>query len=219
MNQEKATSRKPRAQTEPAAAGPNSDPPEQQVIAGRSEIAQALTDLSSQNEFQRQQLAQLYAAVSQLYQAVSAQCQQLLQSDAALQQELQKELQKFQTGGPQRAMAGVFAKLFRDLLKHINELDDLIARNETQAQDVAPAWFDALRILRDSFEAILNDWGCAPVAIQLGVQEFDPEVHEAVAAEAGDVPAGAPEHIIVKIRRRGWIMNEQILQHPQVVVS
>jgi len=33
------------------------------------------------------------------------------------------------------------------------------------------------------------------------------------------VPDGVPEHVIVKVRRRGWIMNEQILQHPQVVVS
>lgn len=216
MKKKNAAMSESEAQTETGDADPSCRPLVQQIIAGQSEFAQALTELTSQNAFQRQQLVQLYAAVGQLYQAVSVQCQQLLQSDTALQQ----ELQKFQTAGPQRAMAGVFAKLFRDLLKHINELDDLVALKETQAQDAAPpAWFGALRILRDSFETVLNDWGCAPMAIQLGLQEFDPEQHEAVAAEAGEVPVDTPEHIIVKVRRRGWIMNEQILQHPKVVVS
>ena len=216
MKRRKAANVAPQAQTEAVEAEQSCRALVQQVLAGQAQFAQALTDLTGQNAFQRQQLGQVYTAVGQLYQAVSTQCQQLLQSDATLQQ----ELQKFQTGGPQRAMAGVFTKLFRDLIKHINELDELIARGEAQAQDAAAqAWFDALRILRDRFETTLKDWGCAPISIQVGAQEFDPEQHEAVAAEPSDVPDGAPEHVIVKVRRRGWTMNEQILQHPQVVVS
>lgn len=188
----------------------------QEVRAGQTEFAQMLRETTGQAALQREQLNQVYNAVGHLYQLVSGHGQQLSQSHTAVQQ----ELAKFQMGGPQRAMAGVFAKLFRDLLKHANELDDLVLRNETQTLDAAAqAWFDALRITRDKFDGLLRDWGCTPMPIQVGVEEFDPERHEAVDAEPGDVPANAPAHIVVKVRRRGWIMNEQILQYPQVVVS
>jgi len=206
----------PSIQAAPGEAEQNCRALAQEVLAGQAGFAQILKETTGQAALQRQQLGQVYTAVGQLYQAVSAQCQQLLQSDTALQQ----ELSKFQTGGPQRAMAGVFAKLFRDLIKHANELDELVMRNETQSLDAAAqSWFEALRIMRNQYEVLLKDWGCTPMPIQVGVEEFDPERHEAIAAEPGDVPEGAPAHTIVRVRRRGWIMNEQILQYPQVVVS
>lgn len=95
----------------------------QETATRQTALCQDMGNVSGQGAFLRQQVSQLYEAVRQLYDAVGTQCRQLLESDGALQQ----ELQRFQTGGPQRAMAGVFHKLFRDLVRHVAELDELLA--------------------------------------------------------------------------------------------
>lgn len=189
-----------------------------ELATRQTEVAQTLSDLSNQSAFMRQQVGQLYAVTTQLYQAVSAQCQQLSQSDSALL----RELQKFQTGGPQRAMAGLYCKLFRDLIQHINEMDEIVgavAAGGATAESASGAWLEALRVARDRFETLLKDWGCTPVVVRVSEQEFDPEQHEAVEAAPGEVLAAGPPHTVVKVRRRGWVMNGQVLQYPQVVVS
>lgn len=174
------------------------------ALANQSELAARVADLTGQN-------ASLSHQVGDLYGAVRIQCQQLLQSD----QLLQRELQSFQTGGPQRAMAAVFHKLFRDLVRQMTALDDLVALlNEEES-----AWSASLRVARDRFEALLVDWGCKPIEVRVGTEEFDPEVHEAAGPEPGEVPEDAPENLVVKVRRRGWSLGGQVLQFPLVVVS
>ena len=176
-------------------------------------LARAVSELGGQNAFLRQQVGQLNEAVRQLYDAVGVQCRQLLESDRALLQ----ELNRFQTGGPRHAMSAVFHKLFRDLAAHVSALDDLVAG--AQLAQAEPAWLDALRVLRDRFEKTLVDWGCKPVAIAVGADEFDPEIHEAAVAGPGEIPADAPPNVIVKVHRRGWKLHDHVLQHPLVVVS
>jgi molecular chaperone GrpE (heat shock protein) len=182
---------------------------------GYARIAQAVQDGNSQTMFLRQQVGQLHEVVNQLYGAVRAQCLQLGESDAAII----KELQKFQTGGPQRAMAGVYAKLFRDLIKHMNELDHLVGLAENAGTAMPDdSWVNALRIVRDQFERVLREWGCNPVETKPGQQEFDPEIHEAVAS-ADAVQTSSGENRIIAVRRRGWAFGDTLLQHPQVIVG
>ena len=172
--------------------------------------------MGGQGAFLRQQVSQLYEAVRQLYDAVGAQCRQLLESDQGVRQ----ELQRFQTGGPQRAMAGVFHKLFRDLVRHVAELDELLALADGHPPAEAEmAWLGSVRILRDRFEMLLKDWGCTPIAVAVGQEEFDPEIHEAAPAEPRRSHAGVRENVIVQVRRRGWTLHGQVLVLPQVVVS
>jgi molecular chaperone GrpE (heat shock protein) len=188
----------------------------EQTAARQSELIQETANLSSQSAFQRQQFAQLYDAVRQLYDAVSLQCRQLLQSDQAMQQ----ELQRFQTGGPQRAMASVFHKLFRDLVAHVGEMDDLLGQADGQEPgEMGSAWIRSVRVLRDRFEALLKDWGATPIPVEIGKEEFNPEIHEAVAAEPEQRSADLPEHVILRVRRRGWTLHGQVILPPLVVVN
>ena len=135
-------------------------------------------------------------------------------------QDLKKELQKFQTGGPQRAMTAVYIKLFRDLITHLNHMDDLISSYEkSETINENKAWAESLLVLRRNLESILKEWGVTPIPIQVGKESFNPEFHEAVPPMAGDIPESAPVNIIFKICRRGWALCDTILQYPQVVAS
>jgi len=63
---------------------------DQSPLDGKGKMDQIFQDLTGQNAFLRQQVGQLYDAVSKPYGAVSAQCVQLRDGDLALQEELRK---------------------------------------------------------------------------------------------------------------------------------
>ena len=117
-------------------------------------------------------------------------------------------------------MAAVYHKLLRDLVGYIGMLDEIVEGDaDDREAEHADAWRDSFRIARDRFETILKDWGCAPIKVNEGVDEFDPELHESVEPRDGDVPDGLPEQVVAKVRRRGWKVQDYVLQYPQVVVS
>jgi molecular chaperone GrpE (heat shock protein) len=177
------------------------------------DVAKAVDENAGQTALLRQQVVQLHNQVAQLYGAVSAQCVQLRDSDQALLQ----ELQRFQTGGPQRAMTAVYTKLFRDLLRHMNQLDELATLNPDKSDKASEAWITALKGRRDHFEGILKDWGCLPVAVRIGEDFFDPERHEAAQDPARGPALGTNR--IVAVSRRGWVLGDTILQFPLVVTD
>ena len=47
-------------------------------------------------------------------------------------------------------------------------------------------------------------------------KSFDHAKHEAVAQEPSDTVA---EGIIIKVARKGWILNDRVLRHASVIVS
>jgi molecular chaperone GrpE (heat shock protein) len=179
------------------------------VANAQAQIRQQLLNVESQNNFLVQQLLQLSTVFSQQFNA-------FLEGETALR----NELKRFQTGGPQHAMSSVFSKLFRDLLKPMENLDalaDLGSQGQRSAQE--QNWVDAIMVLRGGFETILKDWGCTPIPIEVGKDLFDPEIHESVPASPEDIPAGTPPNTIVRVHRRGWELHGVVLQYPQVLVS
>ncbi len=178
-------------------------------IEGQAAIAQKVDVLQEQSVFMSQQ-------VLQSLQQVNA----LLSGLAGREAALAKTLDGFKTGGPQKAMASVFHKLFRDLLNHVNQLDVILEQRESdEASDVERAWLETVGTLRSHFEAVLADWGCRAMEVTVGTSEFDPEVHESVDDDPGEVPESIPENTVVRLVRRGWKLQDHILQYPQVVVS
>lgn len=129
------------------------------------------------------------------------------------------ELDVFRTGGPKHAMAAVFHKLFRDLIGHMNALDEMATGQPISSGDAAAEWQRAFQIARQRFEALLIDWGCEPMPVSVGHDRFDPDIHEAVAADdSATHPATEPE-VIVAVLRRGWRLHGTIIQYPLVTVS
>ena len=76
-----------------------------------------------------------------------------------------------------------------------------------------------MRILRDRFLALLKDWGCTPIEVAVGKDEFDPEIHEAIHAKPEELCETVAENVIVQVRRRGWKLHGQVLVAPLVVVN
>jgi molecular chaperone GrpE (heat shock protein) len=180
---------------------------------GQTRMEQAIQDLSGQGAFLRLQVGQVLDTMRQLCGIVGNQCTLAAQD----QETLREEFRKLQTGGPQRAMAGVYARLFRDLLKVINQLDELVRLGESGArQESEKPWIDAMRITRDGLEATLVEWGCTPIPVKPD-DEFDPEIHEAVLGDAG-MQGDSASGRIARVVRRGWGLAGVILQHPQVIV-
>jgi len=148
----------------------------------------------------------LLQQITELSITVYGQSDQLNQTN----QSMLKEFKKLQSGGPQRAMASLFHKLFKELIEHINHLDDLLEFSE-EAKSII--------VLRSHFETILEEWGLLPIKINEGRDEFDPEIHESIDNMDVDIPEDAPDNTIIKVQRRGWSFHGTVLQCPQVVVS
>lgn len=170
-------------------------------------VLQILSELFSQQSHLQQHLTELHRTVVHEGQS--------WRDGAAL---LRSELQKFQTGGPQRAMSSLYHKIFREFIGHLNHLDELVTAGGNGTRSAAEqAWIDSIRLLRDQFESLLGEWGVRPIAIEVGVDQFDPEIHEAVTVIEPEVLPDGPENVVVKIRRRGWKIQDSILQFPQVL--
>lgn len=189
---------------------------EQEAVATERQTAllEHFRNLEGQNNFLLQQVAYILQALGE--------------QRAALQENqevVRQEFKRFQTGGPQRAMAGIFYKLFRDLIGLMNQLDELVALGKTgDRTDEERAWVRSLEMLHGQLEFILTEWGCEPVDVELFVTPFDPAHHESVPAE-GEVPTHDPEGEpipkgrVVKVVQRGWTLQGAVLQYPRVVVS
>ncbi|MGC9356355.1 MAG: nucleotide exchange factor GrpE [Anaerolineae bacterium] len=178
-----------------------------------AELLARLQSLEGKNDFVLQQIAYILQALNQ--QSIALQANQDI---------LREELKRFQTGGPQRAMAAIFYRLFRDLLKVMNQLDELAALGSSgEHTDEEKPWLRSLEMLQGQMEFILIEWGCETMDIEVFVTQFDPDTHEAVPAEE-EMPAQdpegepIPEGTIVKVVQRGWTLQGAILQYPRVVV-
>jgi molecular chaperone GrpE (heat shock protein) len=216
-----ARNKKKKAADETKRIPTNQGEEEARLLFEENTLSLLKTSLEEQRDI-KQKLAQLaernpiLEQIIDLSNTVYTHSNQLKQSE----EKLLGELKKFQLEKPQRAMISIFNKLFRDLLSHMNHMDELL-KNErsTERSENELAWIKALKVLCSHFESILREWGCFPMAVKEGEEKFNPETHEAVKAVGEEIESSLPENIIVKVRRRGWKLHDQILQYPQVVVS
>ena len=196
-------SSKPRIQA--VSSGARSDDPQQ----GQTELAQKIDNLDSQNVLLRMQLAQVAEAI--------VADNRLLRESA---DSLRAEVKRLQIGSAQGAMAALFSKFFRQCIEQLNHLDALLATGCTgERSEAEKIWISAIEILRDGFTQLLCDWGCTPIVIHEGETQFDPEIHESVPSAGIEIPPGTPANVIFSVCRRGWKLNNIILQFPQVIVA
>ncbi|MGD2088739.1 MAG: nucleotide exchange factor GrpE [Candidatus Aminicenantes bacterium] len=216
-----ARNKRKKAADETKRIHPNQGEAEARLLFEENTLSLLKTSLEEQRDIKKKldQLAERNPILEQiidLSNTVYTHSNQLKQSE----EKLLGELKKFQLEKPQRAMFSIFNKLFRDLLSHMNHMDELLKDEKiTGKSENELAWIKALKVLCGHLESILREWGCFPMAVKEGEEQFDPEIHEAVKAIGEEIESSLPENIIVKVRRRGWKLHDQILQYPQVVVS
>jgi len=137
------------------------------------------------------------------------------------QNDLLSEIKKLQSNTSQRALSSLFYKFFKELIAHINHLDEMLFdfSEKTNVDENDRKWYQSIDILRKQFEGILTNWGCDCIVIIVGETEFDPEIHESVENENFKIPENIPEDRIVKVVQRGWKFLDTVLQYPKVIAS
>jgi molecular chaperone GrpE (heat shock protein) len=187
---------------------------DKQKRAQKEQLPEMVKTMISQNKFLLQQIAHILQKLNHQT--------DLLQNNQSV---IKKEFKRFQTGGPQRAMAAIFYRLFRDLLKIMNQLDELVSLKDSGEHTQEELdWIRSLEMLHGQLEFILTEWGCEIMDISPFQTPFDPDLHEAVPSEEEKptrTPQGEkiPEGTIINVKQRGWILQGTILQYPRVVVS
>jgi len=193
---------------------PGSKKTDKEKKAHEEQLSEMVKTIKSQNEFLLQQIGHILQKFNQQT--------DLLENN---QNEIKGEFKRFQTGGPQRAMAAIFYRLFRDLLKLMNQLDELVLLEDSGEHTREELdWIRSLKMLHGHLEFILTEWGCEIMDISPFQTPFDPDLHEAVPPEEEKPthkPQGKkiPEGTIIKVKQRGWILQGTILQYPRVVVK
>lgn len=104
------------------------------------------------------------------------------------------------------------ANLIEELLPALDSLD--LGLSTAQAQGEGKAVADGFRMAILQLHGILSSQGLSEINPQ--GNKFNPTQHEAVAQEASDTIA---EGFIIKVARKGWILNERILRPAGVIVS
>jgi molecular chaperone GrpE (heat shock protein) len=101
----------------------------------------------------------------------------------------------------------------------LNNYDDLLRDLNIEKEIQDNSWIKAIVILRSGFESILKDWGLEEIKISEGIDIFNPELHQAVESMEELDNTNVPEETIIKVYKRGWKLQNFIIQYPQVVVK
>jgi molecular chaperone GrpE len=104
------------------------------------------------------------------------------------------------------------ANLIEELLPALDSLELGLSTSSAQAEGKAVA--EGFRMAIQQLHKILGDQGLSQINPE--GKAFDPSKHEAVAQEASD---SIPEGSIIKVARRGWILNDRVLRPASVIVS
>jgi len=174
----------------------------------QGKLEQILDNLAKDSSLQMEQLLQLSQTVYQQNNLINESELRLLQ-----------ELKRFHTSTPQRGMAVVFQKFFKDLVGLLNNFDDLVLGLNPDEVKSSDSWFKSISLLQLNLETILKDWGLEEIPVKEGVDIFDPEIHEAVGVIEGEIAEELAEDTIIKQVRRGWKLQTFIIQYPQVTVK
>ncbi|MDR1338520.1 MAG: nucleotide exchange factor GrpE [Prevotellaceae bacterium] len=102
--------------------------------------------------------------------------------------------------------------ILKDLLPVIDDFDR--AMEVMSSSDSIEAILEGTKLIYSKFKSILENRGL--VAINPFGEDFDPDIHEAIAKIKG--PDGQ-EGKIIDVTQKGYSLNEKIIRHPKVVVG
>ncbi len=106
------------------------------------------------------------------------------------------------------------ARLAREFLPALDNLDRALAAAEAQPENADHHLTDGIRLVQSEMLAALERAGIVPDS-PLG-QPFDPHVHEAVAQQPVE---GAATGTIVEVYQSGYRLGDEVLRAAKVVVA
>jgi molecular chaperone GrpE len=98
-----------------------------------------------------------------------------------------------------------------DLLPVIDNFDRAFA--DVPAEIESNNWYQGVAAIKKQFEKMLQELGIE--RIETVGQEFDPELHEAIAHEASD----QAENVVIKEFEAGYRLGDAVIRHARVAVS
>jgi molecular chaperone GrpE len=112
------------------------------------------------------------------------------------------------------AQARGVARLARELLPSLDNLDRALAHAEAEEADAEHHLTKGIRLVQQELLAALTRVGIEPYSPE--GEEFDPHVHEAVAQQPRD---GAASGTVVQVYQQGYRYKDEILRPAKVVVA
>ncbi len=106
------------------------------------------------------------------------------------------------------------ARLARELLPALDNLDRALAAAENQPENADHHLTDGIRLVQAELLGALERVGITPDA-PIG-KSFDPHVHEAVAQQPAD---GVEPGIVTEVFQAGYRLGDEVLRAAKVVVS
>lgn len=107
----------------------------------------------------------------------------------------------------------VRASAFHALLPALDDLER--ALQQTPSAESTEPWVEGFRLVGRKLRALLEQAGL--VRIGAVGEPFDPRLHEALAAQAPDIPAEKPG-TIKEVVRPGYRLGDQVVRPAQVIV-
>ena len=106
------------------------------------------------------------------------------------------------------------ARLARELLPALDNLDRALAAAENQPENADHHLTDGIRLVQAELLGALERVGITP-DMPIG-KPFDPHVHEAVAQQPAD---GVEPGIVIDVFQAGYRLGDEVLRAAKVVVS
>ena len=103
-------------------------------------------------------------------------------------------------------------QLTASLLNFLPVLDDLERAVESPHEDIkAHAWVEGVELVLQKFRSVLESAGVTEILALGG--PFDPAKHEAVGSAPG------PDGTVVRVLRRGYVLNDKVIRAAMVLVG
>jgi molecular chaperone GrpE len=113
------------------------------------------------------------------------------------------------------AQARGVARLARELLPSLDNLDRALAHAEAEEADEQHHLTKGIRLVQQELLAALTRVGIEPYSPE--GETFDPHVHEAVAQQPG--PDGAASGTVIQVYQQGYRYKDEVLRPAKVVVA
>ncbi len=187
---------------------------------GRPSPDQKSAAAKPENKAEAGDVAALKARIEELEKAKAASEQETAGLKAQLAQSSDKYLRAMADGENQRKrlqrqrdedMKYANEGLLRDLIKVMDDFDRALASSD-QSKDYK-VLYDGVSMIKSNFAGLFGKYGAEKYEAQ--GELFDPNLHEAVASEPGDVA----EPTVSVVFQPGYRLHDRVLRHARVKVQ